>query len=145
MKKKRFPPEEARRWFQQGYFDLKSARHSRSGRFYEDACFKSQQAVEKVLKAVLHLQRERYVAGHSCKDLLQRCEKYQKGFSRFKHGCFRLDKFYITSRYPNGLPSSIPHFYFDEREADEAIDAATEILDFVKSNFFRELDPEEVI
>lgn len=145
MKKKERPVEEGQRWFQQGYFDLQSARHSRQGPFYEDACFKSQQAVEKLLKAVLYLRRERYVMGHSCKDLLRRCLKYDKGFSKFRHSCYRLDKFYITSRYPNGLPSSIPHFYFDGREAGEAIKIAAGILDFVKVRFFPELDPETLI
>ncbi|MBD3408210.1 MAG: HEPN domain-containing protein, partial [Candidatus Lokiarchaeota archaeon] len=41
-----------------------------------------------------------------------------------------LDRHYIPSRYPNGLPAGTPRRAFDEREAQEAIEAARTILRF---------------
>ncbi len=39
-----------------------------------------------------------------------------------------LDLYYIPSRYPNGFPSGTPADYFTEKQANEAVDAATEII-----------------
>ncbi len=40
-----------------------------------------------------------------------------------------LDKFYIPTRYPNGLPEGIPHDYFTRKEAEEAVEAASRIYE----------------
>ncbi|MBN1102205.1 MAG: HEPN domain-containing protein [Deltaproteobacteria bacterium] len=45
---------EARRWFQQGLFDLKAAEWNMKGGFYNTACFLCQQSAEKALKSVLY-------------------------------------------------------------------------------------------
>jgi HEPN domain-containing protein len=38
------------------------------------------------------------------------------------------DRFYIPTRYPNGLPAGVPHAYFSEEDAIKAIEAAEVIL-----------------
>jgi HEPN domain-containing protein len=45
----------------------------------------------------------------------------------------RLDKYYVITRYPNGLPGATPSEYFDEGEALEAISAAKNIIELVKA------------
>jgi HEPN domain-containing protein len=40
----------------------------------------------------------------------------------------RLDKLYVPTRYPNGLPDLIPAEVYTETEAREAMDAAATIL-----------------
>jgi HEPN domain-containing protein len=42
-----------------------------------------------------------------------------------------LDRFYIPTRYPNGLPGGIPFESFNGNDSTAAIDAAEEIIDFV--------------
>ncbi len=45
----------------------------------------------------------------------------------------RLDKLYIPTRYPNGLPDSIPAEVFTEEEACEAIKTARELIKTVSA------------
>ena len=123
---------EAVRWQKQDKYDLKSAEWNVKGEFYADACFKSQQACEKALKAFCYFKGERNLIGHSTRDLLLRCSKYDKGFEQYMKNCKKLDKFYITARYPDGLPSGIPQEYFEKDEAEEAIKLANEVLDFIR-------------
>jgi HEPN domain-containing protein len=40
---------EARRWFQQAFYDLEAARWNMQGGFYDTACFLAQQAGERAL------------------------------------------------------------------------------------------------
>jgi len=43
-----------------------------------------------------------------------------------------LDRYYIPTRYPNGLPGGIPKENFTEEDADEGIKAAEEIIKAIK-------------
>ena len=56
---------EARRWFCQAEDDLEFARLGLEEEFYAQACFLSQQAGAKALKALRYLRGERRVLGHS--------------------------------------------------------------------------------
>ena len=42
-----------------------------------------------------------------------------------------LDKYYIPTRYPNGLPGGIPAEAFEKRDADRAIEITGEVLTVV--------------
>jgi len=45
----------------------------------------------------------------------------------------KLDKYYIPTRYPNGLPGGVPSRYFDDPvEAEEAMKLAKIIIDLVE-------------
>jgi HEPN domain-containing protein len=46
-----------------------------------------------------------------------------------------LGRYYITTRYPNGVPSGIPADHFDERDAQEAIAFAQRIEDLVRTKW----------
>lgn len=124
--------KEGERWLKQSQYDLKVAVWNMEGKFYADACFKAQQACEKALKAFCYFNGERKVLGHSTRDLLEKCSRYNQAFSSLMKNCTKLDKYYITARYPNGLPSGIPNEYFDREEAEEAIRLAEEVLFFVE-------------
>lgn len=49
---------EARRWFQQAFYDLQAARWNVKGGFYDTACFLAQQGGEKALTRLLDHARE---------------------------------------------------------------------------------------
>jgi HEPN domain-containing protein len=44
-----------------------------------------------------------------------------------------LDKLYITTRYPNGLPDLTPTDVFSVKDSKEAIEAAQRIIDTVST------------
>jgi len=98
--------------------------------YYEWACFTAEQAAEKAIKALFqHLHGEAW--GHGTKALIEKLP-YEDRFQRLEDAML-LDKLYIPTRYPNGLPQGIPHDYFSRKEAEEAIGAAIRIYEWCKS------------
>jgi len=126
---------EGERWLKQAKDDLKVAKWSLKGDFYANTCFMAQQASEKAFKAYCYLKGERAVLGHSLLELLRKCAKYDKSFKILEKESKRLDKYYIISRYPNGLPGLVPSEYFDQDEAKEAIRFAEKIIKLVEERF----------
>jgi HEPN domain-containing protein len=44
-----------------------------------------------------------------------------------------LDKYYIPTRYPNGLPGGVPYEAYDEDDAKKAIGMAARVVEYVGS------------
>ena len=65
------PHEEGMRWLLQARQDLDDANYNLEGKRYHLACFLSQQAGEKALKAFLYSKGEEMVLGHSVAKLLK--------------------------------------------------------------------------
>ncbi len=42
-----------------------------------------------------------------------------------------LDKYYIPTRYPNGLPGGVPYEAYDEDDAKKAIGMAARVVEYV--------------
>lgn len=126
--------EEARRWLEQAEYDLKSAKTNFEAKIYSYTCFMCEQSAQKSLKAYLYFKGERYVWEHSILKLSERCGKYDSDFEKIKSIGAILDKYYLTTRYPDAIPPpAAPFESFTEKEAQDAINFATEILDLVKS------------
>lgn len=119
----------AERWFAQAQADVKAANGSVLHQSYEWACFQAQQAAEKALKAPWYSAAQE-PWGHSLVRLVLEFPtpdvraKLQELLPHAK----KLDKLYIPTRYPNGLPDLIPAEVFTAEEAQTAIVAADEIL-----------------
>jgi HEPN domain-containing protein len=114
-------------WLRQAQKDLEKARLDLEWGYHEWACFTAQQAAEKALKALFqHLHGEAW--GHGTKALLENLP--YKDRSLFLEDAKLLDKLYIPTRYPNGLPDGIPHDYFTKPEAEKAIGAAVRIYEW---------------
>jgi HEPN domain-containing protein len=128
----RRPAHEGRRWLRQAAHDLEAARYNRQGGFHAVACFYAQQAAEKALKAFLFARGERVVIGHSVAELCQSCSEYEKRFGELTVRIGKLDRFYIPTRYPNGLPGGVPAEVYGEEDASEAIALASEIVGVVR-------------
>lgn len=119
----RDPLREGRRWLTQAEVDLDAARML-SERFPALACFHAQQSAEKSLKAILYAAGERPVLGHALGEggLV---EHHSPGFGRLRADVAKLDRYYIPTRYPNGLPEGgDPRLAFDRADADSAISTA---------------------
>jgi HEPN domain-containing protein len=98
------------------------------------ACFHSQQAAEKALKAVLYRQGARAVLGHAGSDLVKQCQKHDPAFAGVSGDTALLDQFYIPTRYPNGLPSpAVPSETYTEAQAKMAQEAAEKVLGLVET------------
>ena len=126
MKKAR---DEASRWLRQAESDLAFAELGAREGFPAQACFTSQQAAEKALKAVLYLSGARFVPGHSLVELLDRAAADTASLRRLQDSARQLDQYYSPTRYPNGLPGGIPAEVFADAQAEDAVGRAREFIE----------------
>jgi HEPN domain-containing protein len=117
-------------WFKQAEKDLRHARNSIVSQDYEWACFASQQAAEKALKALYqYLGGEFY--GHSLLKMLLELPEASRPTESLIGTAADLDKLYIPTRYPNGFDAGAPADYFSVRDAEKAVRDAEAIIDYV--------------
>ena len=124
-------PERSADWLRQTEKDLENALWETKGRFFEWACFSAQQAAERALKA-LYQKLGGVAWGHSVFNLLKGLEEKLEVPEELFRIARKLDQYYIPSRYPNGWDAGIPHEYFTEEDACEAISGAGKIIRFCK-------------
>jgi HEPN domain-containing protein len=126
--------EESLRWLTQAQDEFQDADDLRKrGRYYL-ALFHFQQATEKALKAYLYLKVKSIEVfyTHSIDDLLEMASEITPDF-RGAAQAKKLDRYYIPTRYPNGLPGSVPSRYFDDpKEAEEAMELAKSLIGLVE-------------
>ncbi|MFQ5585205.1 MAG: HEPN domain-containing protein [Thermodesulfobacteriota bacterium] len=119
--------ERSRDWMNQAKKDLENAVWEVKGGYYEWACFISQQAAEKGIKAVYNrLGGEAW--GHSIVNLLEGLKEKIVIDEDVIHAGRLLDRFYIPARYPNGWDAGIPHDYYTKEDAESAIGSAEKVL-----------------
>ena len=130
------PLETGRRWLAQAEHSLSMAQLILDGGFWAGACFQAEQTAQLALKAFLFLKGRRYVNIHSVRTLVLECGKEDPSFLPLEdHGSF-LDRYYLTTRYPDALPApAIPFQSFTEGEARQAIDHASEIVGLARDKF----------
>ena len=120
-------------WMAQAEHDLEHARKSLKMQDFNWACFACQQAAEKALKALYDfLGGEAW--GHAIVKLIKELpeDKIPQNPELLKKAVY-LDKLYIPTRYPNGFDSGSSSDYYTDKEAQEAIRYAEDILSFVKT------------
>ena len=123
---------ESNRWLAQAERDLDDAEYNLEGDRHNLACFVAQQAAEKALKAYLYHQGAEDVWGHSVAELCDDAAEFDEGFADLNKTAASLDKYYIPTRYPNGLPGGIPSEAFIKADALSAVAIARSVIDFVK-------------
>lgn len=115
------------RW-KQAEKDLEHARLSLKHGDYEWACFAAHQSAEKAVKA-LHLFFNQEAWGHVVAKLLRELPVAVPELLIEKGKI--LDGYYVPPRYPNGFPEGAPFEHFGILQAQEAVNYASEILQFV--------------
>ncbi|MDD5167742.1 MAG: HEPN domain-containing protein [Syntrophales bacterium] len=125
---------EALRWLRTSDDDLDSAIILKENDKFAHSCFHAQQAAEKALKAVwYHSDMDPW--GHSIKRLIDDLESADLSlfeiFKVFSRLGSILDRFYIPTRYPNGLPDITPDVAFSREDADSCIVHAEKIIEAV--------------
>ena len=125
---------EASRWLTTADSDLDTATILRQSGKFAHSCFHAQQAGEKAIKA-LWIFADADPWGHSIKKRIEDLEhvdaRLHKIFEPFARMGMMLDRFYIPTRYPNGLPDITPDAAFTEEDAVTCIDNSRQILDAV--------------
>lgn len=121
------------KWLERGAEDLIVAGLVHGEQHYTHACFLSQQCLEKTLKAFLIARTNQYPRTHKLVDLLQQCMVVEPKFAQFFAACVAIDQYYIPTRYPDATPGGLPSGLPSAAQAQKAIDAATEISQFVTS------------
>jgi HEPN domain-containing protein len=126
---------EAERWIKTAVGDLETAVVLMKNNRYAHACFHSQQSGEKALKALWHF-FDADPWGHSINKLLQGLEHIDLNafntLNSMKKHTLVLDRFYIPTRYPNGLPEMTPEEAYLEEDAVMCIDYAEKIIEAVR-------------
>jgi len=127
---------DSKRWLKQSEADINAAEGSLKNNNYEWACFQSQQAAEKALKSLYFY----YAAdpwGHSVVKLINDFpkKKIREEIDELLNKARELDKLYIPTRYPNGLPELTPSEVYTEEEAQKAIESSKVIIEKIKSIF----------
>ncbi len=116
-------------WMAQAERDLAAAVAVAGLGHHEWACFMTQQAAEKAIKAV-HLRRGQEAWGHRVARLLEDLgdapqDLVEKGRV--------LDAFYVPTRYPNGHPEGAPFEQYGPLQSGEAVRHARDVLDFARA------------
>jgi len=119
-------------WIRQARRDLENAEHEVNGGFYEWACFLSQQAAEKSVKALVQkLGGEAF--GHSVAGLFESLPEHLKPGEEVLDLAKELDKAYIPTRYPNVHPKGAPFEIYTRAEAERLISYAKKIVGLCES------------
>lgn len=125
----RDPSREARRWLKAAHEDLEYARHAAASDFHAPACFHSQQAAEKAVKAVHYQRGARVVIGHNVRALIEGLEPREPALDVLLNDARELDIFYLPTRYPNGLDDGTPGEAFSSPQSQRAVQLADKIVD----------------
>lgn len=123
---------EGRRWLAQAEADRQGLRLLFDGQSYHLACFVAQQVAEKALKAFLYAQGEELVIGHSVEALCRWAAEFDPAFEALRLEIAPLDGYYIATRYPNGLPGSIPALVYNRQAAELTMGMADQALTAVR-------------
>ena len=122
---------EADRWLGFARQDLRIAELAMNEGLYNQVCFHSEQCVEKVLKAWLAEKVKKIPRSHSMADLLTLMPA--DVMADMAEEILLLDRFYISTRYPDALPGSLEDGMPNKEEAQEALDTATKALDHIST------------
>ena len=127
---------EAERWLTTAEDDLDTAEILKEKSKYAHSCFHAQQAGEKAVKSIWYF-IDADPWGHSIKMLIDGLEEenieYYEEMKDLDRIGIVLDRFYIPTRYPNGLPDMTPDMAFSREDAETCVAHAEKILNRVKS------------
>jgi len=116
-------------WLRKAESDLSHARNALDDRDFDWACFAAHQSAEKAARAA-HAAVGQEAWGHVVTELLEGLRPRETAVDEALLDRARaLDKHYIPTRYPNGLPAGAPADFYTRAEAERAIADAEAILE----------------
>lgn len=128
------PKANALRWLRQADYDLQQARKLLEDEVFSYAAFFAEQSAQKALKAFLIFSGKRFITIHSVGELAKEAAALQAAFQSLIDEGKRLDRHYLTSRYPDALPEpAIPAEAYVKSDAEEAVGISRKIFEVCKS------------
>ncbi|MCS6938587.1 MAG: HEPN domain-containing protein [Roseiflexus sp.] len=121
---------EAERWLRTAEEDLRAVEVLLQAGAYAQACFYAQQSGEKAIKSLWHL-IDADAWGHSVQRLILEFPERSRlpDLEQWLERGALLDKFYIPTRYPNGLPDLTPGQVYTLDDAQRGLQAARLLLE----------------
>lgn len=123
---------ESGRWMAQSRHDLSDAELTASSGRHALACFLCHQSAEKAVTGYLISRGAERVWGHSLADLCEDAMALDTSFDLIKTVAVLLDKFYLDTRYPSGLPGGVPAEAYDQHDSSRAMEVARDVHEFVR-------------
>jgi HEPN domain-containing protein len=123
---------QAERWLDTAREDLQAARVLAEADIFAHACFLAQQAAEKAARSLWYAAGDD-PWGHSVLKLISQFPHRDRlpGLADWEQRAALLDRFYIPTRYPNGLPDLTPGQSFFATDAEQAIEMAAAFVNAV--------------
>lgn len=120
-------------WFLEAENDFQAGDILLKSKKYNIAVFHFVQAAEKAIKSLLYYHNLQ-PWGHSISDLIEQYEKLGNSVEdQLKTYGEKLEKHYISSRYPDALPGKSPFEAYNKNIATEIRTMSKEIIDFVRN------------
>ena len=122
--------QQAERWLKQAENDLATAQALLDLKNFSGACFFSEQSAQKSLKAFLIKNKQIRLSIHAIAELLEKSAIFDQSFLNLVDEGKVLDKYYLTTRYPDALPDSslAPFESYSKSEAEGAIKISQNIF-----------------
>jgi HEPN domain-containing protein len=121
--------DEGLRWLRQAENDLSYAALGLREGFFAQVCFQAQQICEKALKAIHYGQLgKRVVFGHSLVQLSAELPLDPD----LREELAVLDQYYISTRYPNGLPGALPYEVYTRKQAENAVEVSRRVIELAR-------------
>jgi HEPN domain-containing protein len=117
---------EGERWLTFAREDLRMAELAMSEGLYNQVCFHCQQCAEKAVKGLLAHQGQVPPRTHRLGDLLGLLEP--NPLASIASEVQLLDRFYIPTRYPDGLPGALPEGLPGADDAEEALAVVRQVI-----------------
>lgn len=123
-------------WWKQARHDLEAARQNAALGIHDWACFMAQQAAEKAVKALVqHSGGDAW--GHAIRELLELLPVDTAIPQAVREAAPLLDRYYIPTRYPNGIDAGAPADTYGARDAEAAVRLCETVLRFVEGHLPR--------
>jgi HEPN domain-containing protein len=123
-------------WWRQAEHDLEAARRNAALGIHDWACFMAQQAAEKGVKALVqHFGGDAW--GHAVRELLDLLPSQIAVPAVVRAAAPLLDRYYIPTRYPNGIDAGAPADTYGAKDAEAALGLCETVLRFVESHLPR--------
>ena len=123
--------DETKKWLEYADENLRSARLLLDSELFNPCLQNVQQAVEKMLKALLVESTKKIKKTHSINELMNILDKHGLNVDITEDDCDLLDSIYLPSKYPLG--SILPDFEPDLQTCRKCVALAERVWDSVTS------------
>ena len=120
-------------WLARAQDDLSFAQLGFREKYFSQACFLSQQVVEKSLKGFLLAKGRSYPRLHKVIELAKLCFEIAGDLEPLKDDLKLIDEFYLPTRYPDAVPGGMAEGLPGLDEAKSALETAATILQLIRS------------